>query len=79
MTEQPTPPADVAPEPFNTDVPNATPERPISAVARQALLEAAARRERQAKAALPPEDGGPRGPEPTRYGDWEKKGLAIDF
>ena len=25
------------------------------------------------------EQGGPRGPEPTRYGDWEKKGLAIDF
>ena len=25
------------------------------------------------------EIGGPKGPEPTRYGDWEKKGLAIDF
>jgi hypothetical protein len=28
---------------------------------------------------LPPEHGGPKGPEPTRYGDWEKKGIAVDF
>jgi hypothetical protein len=29
---------------------------------------------------LPPvEIGGPPGPEPTRYGDWEKKGRCIDF
>ena len=28
---------------------------------------------------LPPEVGGPRGPEPTRYGDWEKGGRCIDF
>lgn len=26
-----------------------------------------------------PEDGGPKGPEPTRYGDWERKGIAVDF
>ena len=25
------------------------------------------------------EIGGPRGPEPTRYGDWERKGLVVDF
>ena len=25
------------------------------------------------------EIGGPKGPEPTRYGDWEKKGHCIDF
>jgi len=25
------------------------------------------------------EQGGPKGPEPTRYGDWEKKGRCIDF
>jgi hypothetical protein len=29
--------------------------------------------------ALPPEIGGPQGPEPTRYGDWEKNGRCIDF
>ncbi|HHB80361.1 MAG TPA: DUF1674 domain-containing protein, partial [Aliiroseovarius sp.] len=28
---------------------------------------------------LPTELGGRDGPEPVRYGDWEKKGLAIDF
>ena len=28
----------------------------------------------------PPEEiGGPKGPEPTRYGDWERKGRAVDF
>lgn len=25
------------------------------------------------------EIGGPRGPEPTRYGDWERKGRVTDF
>tara|TARA_B100000214_G_scaffold220512_1_gene160376 strand:- start:490 stop:627 length:138 start_codon:yes stop_codon:yes gene_type:complete len=25
------------------------------------------------------EIGGPDGPEPTRYGDWEKKGICYDF
>ena len=30
-------------------------------------------------AAAATEYGGPTGPEPTRYGDWEKKGLAVDF
>jgi len=31
------------------------------------------------KPALPPEIGGPKGPEPTRYGDWEKNGRCTDF
>ncbi len=26
-----------------------------------------------------PETGGPKGPDPTRYGDWERKGRCIDF
>jgi hypothetical protein len=30
-------------------------------------------------AAMPPEIGGPKGPEPTRYGDWEVKGRCTDF
>ena len=30
-------------------------------------------------AAKPREYGGPRGLEPTRYGDWERKGRCIDF
>lgn len=29
--------------------------------------------------AMPREIGGPAGPEPTRYGDWEINGLASDF
>ncbi len=29
--------------------------------------------------AKPPEHGGPKGLEPTRYGDWERKGIAVDF
>ena len=29
--------------------------------------------------AKPKEYGGPKGPEPTRYGDWEKAGRCIDF
>ena len=29
--------------------------------------------------ALPREIGGPEGPEPTRYGDWERKGICYDF
>jgi hypothetical protein len=26
-----------------------------------------------------PEIGGPSGPEPTRYGDWERNGICVDF
>lgn len=49
--------------------------------ARRALAEAEERRRRAEANAkpLPPELGGRDGPEPVRYGDWEKKGLAIDF
>jgi hypothetical protein len=48
--------------------------------ARRALAEAEARRKAaEAKAPPPPELGGRDGPEPVRYGDWEKKGLAVDF
>ena len=49
--------------------------------AQRALAEAQERR-RKAEAeaqALPTELGGRDGPEPVRYGDWEKKGIAIDF
>ncbi|MBC7799982.1 MAG: DUF1674 domain-containing protein [Gemmatimonadaceae bacterium] len=30
-------------------------------------------------AKLPPEVDGPKGPEPTRFGDWEQKGRCTDF
>ena len=57
----------------------AAPVRVLSEAAKRALAEAAERR--AAAEALEPatEHGGPTGPEPTRYGDWEKKGLAVDF
>lgn len=47
--------------------------------AQRALAEAEARRKAAKKVEMPPELGGRDGPEPVRYGDWEKKGLAIDF
>lgn len=53
----------------------------IAAAAKRALAEAEARRAEQEKAAkaLPPEVGGRKGLEPTRFGDWEVKGIASDF
>ncbi|MBE7220485.1 MAG: DUF1674 domain-containing protein [Caulobacteraceae bacterium] len=62
-----------------TATPGAAPERPLTPAARRALEEAAARRAAAGGEAAPNEQGGPSGPEPTRYGDWERKGLAVDF
>ena len=45
----------------------------------RALEEADERRKKAKSLDLAPELGGRDGPEPVRYGDWEKKGLAIDF
>jgi len=60
--------------------PNANPDRPLSAAARRALEEAAQRHAAEAEAAArAAELGGPKGPEPTRFGDWERKGIAVDF
>tara|TARA_R110002049_G_scaffold247203_6_gene421399 strand:+ start:271 stop:456 length:186 start_codon:yes stop_codon:yes gene_type:complete len=50
----------------------------IKAAAARALAEAEARRAKPV-AELPKELGGRDGPEPVRYGDWEKKGIAVDF
>lgn len=47
--------------------------------AQRALAEAEARRAAGDKASPPKEYGGRDGPEPVRYGDWEKKGIAVDF
>lgn len=48
--------------------------------AKRALAEAAERRKiADAKAKPPTELGGRDGLDPARYGDWEKKGIAIDF
>ncbi len=45
----------------------------------RALAEAEERRKQAEALDLPKELGGRKGPEPVRYGDWEKKGIAIDF
>lgn len=47
--------------------------------AKRALAEAEERRKAPEDKVLPIELGGRDGPEPVRYGDWEKKGIAIDF
>lgn len=51
----------------------------LAAAAARALAEAAARRASAAPIDLPPEQGGREGPEPVRYGDWERRGIAVDF
>ncbi len=53
--------------------------KPLPAAAQRALAEAEERRKKAKHADLPVELGGRDGPEPVRYGDWEKKGLAVDF
>ncbi len=58
-----------------------TPRRDLPPAAQRALAEAAERRrQRDAEAdARPAELGGREGPDPARYGDWEKNGIASDF
>ena len=53
----------------------------LPAAARRALAEAEARRKaaEAVRAEVPRELGGRKGPEPVRYGDWERKGIAVDF
>lgn len=56
------------------------PRKELSPAAQRALAEAEARRLAAATAApMPKELQGPKGPEPTRYGDWERNGIASDF
>jgi hypothetical protein len=76
MTQNP-----VLPEPTEPE------RKPLPEAAKRALAEAEARRahaqeqaKEQARAdATAKEFQGPQGPEPTRYGDWERKGIASDF
>jgi hypothetical protein len=55
--------------------------KPLTPAAQRALAEAEARRKAAEASAAPREKEfqGPKGPEPTRYGDWENKGIASDF
>jgi hypothetical protein len=58
-------------------------KRPLSPAAQRALAEAEERRRladaKRAAHPQPEEIGGRAGPDPTRYGDWEKAGIASDF
>jgi len=60
---------------------NGAERKPLTPAAQRALAEAEARRQAAAAddKARPREYQGPKGPEPTRYGDWERKGIASDF
>ena len=67
-----------------TSPPHAAPGKDISPAAQRALEEAAKRRESEARklkamSDYPSETNGPKGAEPTRFGDWERGGIAYDF
>jgi hypothetical protein len=70
MADDPSLPAAAAPE-----------RKELPPAAKRALAEAEARRKAAEANAKPAakEFQGPKGPEPTRYGDWENKGIASDF
>ena len=72
MTDNPSSPTPVA---------SGAERKPLSPAAKRALAEAEARRQAAGANAhpMPKELQGPKGPEPTRYGDWENKGIASDF
>lgn len=69
MTDNPSSPAPVAER------------KKLTPAAERALAEAEARRKTAEAGAMAQqkEFQGPKGPEPTRYGDWERKGIASDF
>lgn len=82
MSRSESPPRTVSPDPA------ASPEtgevvpvvrKDLPPAARRALAEAEARRRAGGDVDRPVEIGGRDGPDPARYGDWEKKGIAIDF
>jgi len=68
-----------------SDQPPVPDRKQLTPAAQRALAEAEARRQAAAAQAsdgakpAPRELQGPKGPEPTRYGDWERKGIASDF
>ncbi|QEE12930.1 DUF1674 domain-containing protein [Bartonella krasnovii] len=54
-------------------------QQSLPSAAQRALKEAEERRKDEAKKEQPLENGGRGGKDPSRYGDWEIKGRAIDF
>ncbi len=73
-----TDPSDTDPT-LDASIPGAAPGKPLTPAARRALEEAQARRDAATLTVVPHEDGGPKGLEPTRFGDWERDGRAVDF
>jgi hypothetical protein len=69
------------PSPQTKSAASDEPHKPLTPAAQRALAEAAARRDALDRKAAErtKEVHGPQGPEPTRFGDWERKGLASDF
>ncbi|UYO39758.1 DUF1674 domain-containing protein [Rhodopseudomonas palustris] len=69
------------PDPKSAPSDAGPPRKDLPEAAKRALAEAEARRVEAAKhaEARAKEVRGPKGPEPTRYGDWEVKGIASDF
>lgn len=69
--------------PSNADIPGAASGKVLSEAAKRALVEAAARREAEIAADAHKKSveewNGPQGEEPTRFGDWERKGITYDF
>jgi hypothetical protein len=65
----------------DSSLPAAAVSKELTPAAQRALAEADARRKAAEANTKPPskELQGPKGPDPTRYGDWENKGLASDF
>jgi len=64
----------------NSTPANAAQGKKLSPAARRALKEAEARQKTQTDSSKRPvETGGPEGAEPTRFGDWERGGIAYDF
>lgn len=57
----------------------ATTSGELPAAARRALAEAEARRQAASAPPPPAEIGGQAGPDPVRFGDWEKNGIVSDF
>ena len=71
-------------EPYNSREPlykeASMTEKDLPPEARRALADAEMLRKKKAEAMDRPEEfGGPEGPDPVRYGDWERKGRAVDF
>ncbi|MGR3503452.1 DUF1674 domain-containing protein [Pseudaestuariivita sp.] len=69
----------ITPTPEEAAAAEAARRSKLPEAAQRALAEADARKADANALELPVELGGRDGPEPVRYGDWEKKGLAIDF